>query len=117
MAADRGGEDSEGRAPKLADEWWAASVERGGPTLQYGRRRYSGKRPCFTITTDATVILPLCRAFIRGLTVTEFNPDRADEQGELATIFVEGIADALPGEALHYVPNFAGEPQSQACLK
>ena len=30
-----------------------------------------------------------------GLVTTEFNPDHADEHGELATAFVQGIARAL----------------------
>jgi arginase len=33
-----------------------------------------------------------------GLVVTEFNPDHADERGEIAARFVEEIADALAGK-------------------
>ena len=32
-----------------------------------------------------------------GLTITEFNPDHADEEGELAAAFVRGVAGALAG--------------------
>ena len=32
-----------------------------------------------------------------GLVVTEFNPDHADEAGETATIFVQGLVDAVAG--------------------
>ena len=32
-----------------------------------------------------------------GLTITEFNPDHADEEGELAAAFVRAVADALAG--------------------
>jgi arginase len=34
-----------------------------------------------------------------GLVITEFNPDHADEEGELAAIFVRAVADALGGLA------------------
>jgi arginase len=33
-----------------------------------------------------------------GLVITEFNPDHADESGELAARFVRGVAGALGGE-------------------
>ena len=32
-----------------------------------------------------------------GLTLTEFNPDHADEEGTLAATFVRDVADALAG--------------------
>jgi arginase len=35
-----------------------------------------------------------------GLTITEFNPDHADEDGVLATTFVEGVANALASAKL-----------------
>ena len=34
-----------------------------------------------------------------GLVVTEFNPDHADEEGELAKVFVREVADVLAGTA------------------
>jgi hypothetical protein len=34
-----------------------------------------------------------------GLVVTEFNPDHADEEGELANLFVREVADVLAGKA------------------
>ena len=35
--------------------------------------------------------------YFAGLTITEFNPDHADEEGALAAVFVRGVADALAG--------------------
>jgi arginase len=35
-----------------------------------------------------------------GLVVTEFNPDHADEEGELAGVFVRKVAEVLAGKAL-----------------
>ncbi len=37
-----------------------------------------------------------------GLTITEFNPDHADEDGILATTFVEQLAHALAGKWLEH---------------
>jgi arginase len=34
-----------------------------------------------------------------GLVITEFNPDHADEEGELAKVFVREVADVLAGKA------------------
>ncbi len=34
-----------------------------------------------------------------GLAITEFNPDHADEEGELARFFVREVADVLAGKA------------------
>jgi arginase len=34
-----------------------------------------------------------------GLVITEFNPDHADEEGELAAVFVREVADVLAGNA------------------
>ena len=49
--------------------------------------------------TDAMACLRVFAASpgFAGLTVTEFNPDHADEEGELAQGFVEGLARALAG--------------------
>ncbi|MDQ3924047.1 MAG: arginase family protein [Actinomycetota bacterium] len=35
--------------------------------------------------------------YFAGLTITEFNPDHADEEGELAATFVREVADTLAG--------------------
>ena len=34
-----------------------------------------------------------------GLVITEFNPDHADEEGELTKVFVREVADVLSGKA------------------
>jgi arginase len=34
-----------------------------------------------------------------GMVITEFNPDHADEEGELAATFVREVADVLAGNA------------------
>jgi hypothetical protein len=34
-----------------------------------------------------------------GLVITEFNPDHADEEGELAKVFVREVANVLAGKA------------------
>ena len=35
-----------------------------------------------------------------GLVVTEFNPDHADEEGETARVFVQGLVDAVAGKKI-----------------
>jgi hypothetical protein len=42
-------------------------------------------------------VFAACPAF-GGLVITEFNPDHADESGELAGLFFCGVAGALGGE-------------------
>jgi hypothetical protein len=94
------------QAPGRPDEDLRGGFEYGGWAVPYAAMTQAGD----SIATIGAVLtfqeaMACLEVFVSspkcaGLTITEFNPDHADEDGVLAATFVEGVASALAGTKL-----------------